>query len=132
MLKVIQEQNDWRCYVEQNSQLDVDNIETLILSLKNFPVTLKNDKRSFVKKGELFEKNIVAKQAIDKNTKLWNRILSLFCHGEARHSFVTLINFKRLGIASVEPILVLERKLMGVLVDSWLVYEFKSGRPSNK
>ncbi len=103
----------------------------LLAHIQSFPITLKDDKRSLVKQGELLGKQVIAKQPRDKNRRKWIRALSLIRKSEALSAQETLSDFEQQGIESVKPICVLEQRKNGMVIDSWLIYEFREGSESN-
>lgn len=132
MLKILKREQGWLCYGRIDQTLVHDSISELIDQFHAMPVTLKDDKRSFVKQGDLQGQLVVAKRPVDKNRRLWSRFLSLLRPGEAMQTLLTMLRFQELGIAAVSPIMVLEQRKLGFLVDSWLVYEFREGQPVDK
>ncbi len=106
--------------------------EALIQLVNAFPVTLKDDKRSLVLKGELFGTKVIAKQPRDKNRRTWSRLLSLFRPAEAAQSFINLQRFAEHAIPAPKAIAVLQEYNFNRVVDSWLIYEFIEGVPSTK
>jgi len=141
MLEEIRRDGRWRCFAKSNSSCGVvqyvdslHSLNDLLRQVSELPVIFKDNHRSRVLKGELFpshvfDRSIVAKQARNKNSSLWSRVLSLFRWGEARQTFLALLRFQQLGITAGEPILVLEKRYLGVIVDSWVVYEYLAGEP---
>lgn len=124
--------SSWKNYVADTDSINSDmHPHQIVDAIHAFPTTLKDDKRSLVKQGELFGKKIIAKQPRDKDRRLWIRVLSLFRNGEARSAQKTLTRFAELGINSVQPICTLEQRKYGCLIDSWIIYEFREGQESN-
>lgn len=109
--------------------LSANNVIDLI---KAFPVTFKDDKRSLVLKGALFNKTVIAKQPRDKNRRTWSQLLSLLRPAEAKHSFYNLQRFADCAISAAQPIALLEQHSIGRVVDSWLIYEYIEGVPSTQ
>jgi hypothetical protein len=130
MLKLSQSEGSWNCYVGESSSIQLPSIQALINNIEEFPDSLKDDRRSLVKKGTLSETVVVAKQPRDKNRRKWARFLSIFRDAEAKKTLKSLLQFQQLGIESVKPICVLEKRRNMQVVDSWLIYEFRQGRPS--
>lgn len=125
----------WNCHwspiwFTSGKQVDQNVFDVLAL-IADFPITLKDDKRSLVKRGELFGVEVVAKNPRDKNRRKWSRFLSLFRQSEAAKTLDTLTQFWEKSIPSVKPICVLEKRSQGFVVDSWLIYEFRSGEASD-
>ena len=124
----------WRLIKATNFNLgtnETGNVQEVLQQLQQLPITLKDDKRSLVKQGELFGKTVVAKQPRDKNRRLWIRMLSFFRNSEVLSAQTTLSRFAELGIESVTPLCVLEKRKFGCLVDSWIIYEFREGKESS-
>jgi len=131
MLKALHQDSQWICLTHASSDIDIPEIAELLAAINNFDQTLKDDRRSLVKKGQLFGKTIVAKQPRDKNRRHWSRLLSLVLNAEARKTFLTLCEFNNKGIESLVPICVLEKRAWGCVVDSWLLYDYREGRQSD-
>ncbi|MFT5571464.1 MAG: hypothetical protein ACI9FR_000378 [Cryomorphaceae bacterium] len=131
MLKLFQSEGLWSCYVGESSSMQLPSIQALIEDIEEFPQCLKDDRRSLVKKGQLLGTVVVAKQPRDKNRRKWARLLSMFRDAEAKKTLKSLVQFEQLGISSVKPICVLEKRENMRVVDSWLIYEFREGRPSS-
>lgn len=122
----------WRCLCNQRQQNWVSSlpeIPELLDVLPNLPTTLKDNHRSLVMLGKLSGKKMVAKQPRDKNRRLWARTLSLIEQTESAQTLSTLERFHELGIPSVQPLFVLEKRVLGSVVDSWVSYEFRDGTP---
>lgn len=126
---------NWRCHWSSvwfaNGEQVSQSVKDVLEVIADFPITLKDDKRSLVKRGELFGAEVVAKNPRDKNRRKWSRFLSLFRQSEARKTLGTLTDFWKKSIPSVKPICVLEKKAFGFVTDSWLIYEFKEGEASD-
>lgn len=142
MLKEIGREGRWQCFADSAAAYDLagyvrslGGLSELLQQLDTLPITFKDNHRSRVLNGELlpnklFPRSVVAKQPKNKNQSGWSRALSLLRSAEARQTFVALQRFKKLGISAGEPILVLEKRRLGMIVDSWVVYEYLSGEPS--
>ena len=120
---------NWCCYSDSEQTQSLPDISELLSQINSLPKTLKDDRRSLVKQGSLLGKTVIAKQPRDKLRKKWSRLLSLVASAESKKTFTSLIEFKRKGINSVEPLFVLEKRKLGMVTDSWLVYEFREGQP---
>lgn len=127
MLKVLQSIDDWCCWVDDKSVIELPPIHQLLTQIDAFTMVLKDDRRSLVVTGELFGRTIVAKQPRDKNRRAWSRLLSRWRDAEAKKTLRTLLEFQQHGIASVTPICVLEKRRNKQVIDSWLLYEFRDG-----
>ena len=122
----------WRCYVADSNTELIPSVDELLGLIEKFPKVLKDDRRSLVKLGEINGVQLVAKQPRDKNKRRWARALTLFGAGEARKTFTTLLEFKNKGIESLTPFCLLEKRKLGMVVDSWLLYNYREGRESDK
>jgi len=132
ILKEHSKAGSWRCYVASSNAELALNINQLLGLIDEFPETLKDDRRSLVKLGEIGGVKLIAKQPRDKNKRKWARFLTLFGLGEARKTFTTLLEFENKGIESLTPFCLLEQSQLGMVVDSWLVYHYREGRKSNR
>lgn len=90
--------------------------------------TLKSDHRSTVKLIELNGKSYIYKIPTEKNTRKWQRFLSIFRGGEAQREFLCLENILKNGIDTAKPYFACETKKLGMVVDSYLVMEYIDGR----
>lgn len=123
---------EWRCLAlaEQLPNVEkLESIEQLFQEIDAFPEILKDNHRSLVRKGSLLGREVVAKQPRSKNRRLWPRVASWFEPAEARQTLMALGRMQELGIESVTPVLVLERRRVGMIVDSWVLYEYREGEP---
>lgn len=128
-------EGNWRCLCNSRQAgwvAQLSEISVLREQLSQLDETLKNNHRSLVLKGTLNGKTVIAKQPRDKNKRLWARILSYLEPSEAAQTLESLEIFHQRGIASVQPILVLEKLGFGAVVNSWLVYEYREGQSSQE
>jgi hypothetical protein len=71
----------------------------------------------------------VAKRPLWRDGRAWNRLVSLVARGEMARAFAGGLRLLELGLATPRPVLVLERRRRGLLVESWLLYQFAAGQP---
>lgn len=71
----------------------------------------------------------VMKRPVWRDGRAWNRLVSPFTEGEMRRALRGGLTLAGLGLATPEPLLALERRRCGLLVESWLAYVFVEGRP---
>lgn len=90
--------------------------------------TLKSDHRSVVKLIELSGKTYVYKVPVEKNTRKWQRFLSIFRGGESQREFLCLENMLKNGIDTAKPYFACETKKFGMVIDSYLIMEYIDGR----
>lgn len=126
-----QKNSNWRI-TWSNSSFESQHLkyscEEVLSHIEKFHLTLKDDKRSLVKRGDLFGLDVVAKKPRDKDRRKSAQFLSLFRSSEALATLNTLSKFSNNSIPSVTPICALEKVRLGMVIDSWLIYEFKDGQ----
>jgi len=136
MLVQVKKHGAWSCLSNPRQRQWVERLPAIPELLDTFSSTLvtplKDNHRSLVVHGQLANRQMVAKQPRDKNRRLWARLLSYIEPSEAAQTLSTLERFHELGIASVQPLFVLEKRTFGVVVDSWLCYEFRDGVKSQE
>jgi len=135
MLIEVKKHGAWRCLCNPRQQewaQDLPEIPSLLSNLTKLPETLKDNHRSLVMRGNLLGRQLVAKQPRDKNKRLWARALSYIEPTEVSQTLSTLERFHQLGIPSVQPLFVLEKRALGAVVDSWICYEFRDGTPCDE
>ncbi len=93
---------------------------------------LKNNSRSLLVLIDYEGKPILLKNPREKNTRKWIRFTTLYRKGEAFKNLSNLADLAKLQIKSNKPLLAMQKRRWGMVVDSWLVYEFKSGVPSGE
>ena len=93
---------------------------------------LKNNSRSLLVLIDFKGKPILLKNPREKNTRKWIRFTTLYRKGEAFKNLLNLANLEKLQIKSNTPMLAMQKIRWGMVVDSWLVYEFQSGRPCSE
>jgi ADP-heptose:LPS heptosyltransferase/tRNA A-37 threonylcarbamoyl transferase component Bud32 len=90
---------------------------------------IKNNSRSYLLLIDFNGKPSILKNPREKNTRKWIRATTLYRQGEAFKTIQNLTKLANLGIDTNRPLLAMEKRRMGMVVDSWLVYEYKKGRP---
>lgn len=63
-----------------------------------------------------------------RNHRRWERFLTLFRDGEALRQFSQHLRLKGLGLRGPTPLLAVERRSYGMVVDGFYIYEFINGR----
>lgn len=126
----ILQHNEWRLLMHDNLSHERANTLYNKITAKDYNVRqeLKDNHRSSVLRIELEGLDLVLKVPKEKNNRLWIRLLTWIRQGEA---FKNLLGMKKLwdnGIKTTKPILAAEKRKNGMIVDSWLVYEYLSGQ----
>ncbi|MEZ4654634.1 MAG: glycosyltransferase [Candidatus Eisenbacteria bacterium] len=121
------ERAGWRLrYVPEHRELAVLLAETVPPRPAR---VLRDDYRSFVGVLELEGARVVAKSPRLKNRSGWIRWTTLFRSGEAFGAIEGAWNVHQAGVRVPAPILAIERRERGRVVDSWFFYEYVEGRP---
>jgi hypothetical protein len=135
MLIQVKKSGPWRCLCNPRQQSwthQLPDVSQLINDVESLPHTLKDNHRSRVLLGEIAGRKLIAKQPRDKNKRFWARTLSYIEPTEAAQTLSTLERFHELAIPSVQPLFVLEKRVLGAVVDSWLCYEYREGKPCDE
>ncbi len=90
-------------------------------------VILKDNQRSLVMRIQANDFDCVLKIPKEKNARLWIRFLTWFRAGEAFKNLASMSLLWHEGIATTQPLLAAERRQFGMVVNSWLVYEYLEG-----
>ena len=102
-----------------------------IINFKNLNILkeIKNNKRSLVLLVSHMGKKFILKSPLEKNRRKWIRFTTLFRNGEA---FKTILNMERLnnmGIKTNNPTMAVEKRVFGMVSDSWMLFEYEEGEP---
>lgn len=89
---------------------------------------LKDTYRSQVKRISVMGRDLVLKIPNEKNTRLWIRLLTWFRIGEAYKNLKGMQLLQEKNILTTTPVLAAEKRNSGMVVDSWLLYEFLEGK----
>jgi len=93
---------------------------------------LKNNQRSRVYLISFQGQKAVLKQPREKNTRKWIRFTTLYRRGEAFKAIQNLERLRGFGLEANQPFMAIEKRRMGMVVDSWLLYEFKAGKACDR
>lgn len=89
---------------------------------------LRDDHRSLVKRVRHPAGELLCKQPRHKDHRIWPRINTLWRAGEARALLEGMLVLGTLGLPTTVPLLAMERRRLGAIVESWLVYRYRPGR----
>jgi ADP-heptose:LPS heptosyltransferase len=70
----------------------------------------------------------ILKSPREKNNRKWIRFTTLYRRGEAFKVIQNLEKLAKINIVSNKPLLAAEKRRFGMVVDSWIFYEFIEGR----
>ena len=88
----------------------------------------KNDRQTYSALIRLDAQLYVIKIPKERNNRLWQRFLSLFRASEAVRYYRSMVRLRDLGFHAPEPVVALEKRWLGVVVDSCLIYRYRNGR----
>ena len=91
--------------------------------------TLKNNSRSLVFLVDVQGQKAILKSPREKNTKKWIRFTTWYRPGEAFKTVRNLEKLQQLGFNTNTPLMAMEKRCGGMVVDSWVLYGFKTGKP---
>jgi len=97
-----------------------------IINIKNINILkeLKNNKRSLVLLVNYMGKKYVLKSPREKNRRKWIRFATLFRKGEAFKTIINMEKLNNMGIKTNIPVMAIEKRVFGMVFDSWIVYEY--------
>lgn len=120
---------DWNILIAP--QIDQPQAERIFDVIQNtdfrIKSVLKDNHRSSVNRIEIGDRDLVFKIPKEKNTRYWIRFLTWFRMGEAFKNLHSMNTLSEIGINTTTPVLAAERRKFGMVVDSWLVYEYLDG-----
>ena len=88
---------------------------------------LKEDNRSIVKLIQIGSEELVLKIPVEKNTKKWQRFISLFRSGESSREFLNLEKILKNNFLGAKPYFAIESKKMGMTINSCILMEYIKG-----
>ena len=92
---------------------------------------LKDDQRSYVVLIEIQGEKYIYKRPIEKNSRKWQRFLSIFRGSESKREFENIEKIREVGLNGAVPYLAVEKKKGLVVYDSYLIYGYIDGRESS-
>ncbi len=122
----------WAGYWPDDAPPGLRSIAELLTIAGKRGDVVKDDHRSLVKVIVNDERRIVAKQPRDKNRRRWIRLLSLVRESAVTRTLRGLSALRRADVATVSPIAAVENRRWGMVLDSWLFYFYRDGRPCSE
>ncbi|MBJ6138732.1 lipopolysaccharide core heptose(II) kinase RfaY [Marinobacter litoralis] len=90
---------------------------------------IKDNKHNFVAQAQTPSlPNVIVKQPRKRNSRRWERFLTLFRPGEAVRIYNSHLKLLELGFNCPEPLLAAEQQRAGMVRDSVVAYRFQEGR----
>jgi len=115
--------NDITIYYKDERYLKIlDSLENL-----NIEKVFKDDNRSKVSLFTFEEEKLVFKVPREKNSRKWQRFISIFRGSESYREYLQAEKIHRAGLLTYKPILAFEKRKYGVVVDSYFICEYLLG-----
>jgi len=120
---------DWRLLISDNLSDDEARslFDTISDKTYNVKETLKQNQRSNVFRIIHEGQSLVLKVPVEKNKGKWIRFLTWFRQGEAFKNLMGMEKLWSKGIKTTQHVLAAEKRKNGMVVDSWLTYEYLDG-----
>lgn len=122
----VYDSNQWRILSSSESVSLFEIITQKKYALIN---PLKQHHRSLVYHIEANGKAYVLKIPLEKNKRWWIRFTTLFRDGEAFKNIKGMLKYEELGLHTTKPVMAAEKRVSGMVTDSWLLYEYLDGKP---
>jgi len=90
----------------------------------------RDNRRTLSARFQFKQDDFVIKIPRARNSRFWERMLTLFRGSEVARLYQGMLDLKRLGVSGTYPVLMAEKKILGITVDGFLIYNFLEGRPS--
>ncbi|MCK5779547.1 MAG: lipopolysaccharide biosynthesis protein [Psychrilyobacter sp.] len=87
----------------------------------------KDDQRSKVSLFDFYGKKLVFKVPREKNSRRWQRFLSIFRGSESYREYKQAEKINNIGLRTYQPILAFEKRKFGFVVDSYFICEYLEG-----
>lgn len=115
--------NDTTIYYRDEKYLKIlDDLENLKVGK-----VFKDDNRSKVSLFTFQGEKLVFKVPREKNSRKWQRLLSIFRGSESYREFRQAEKIYKAGLLTYKPILAFEKRKYGFVVDSYFICEYLSG-----
>ncbi|WP_196800646.1 lipopolysaccharide core heptose(II) kinase RfaY [Thioalkalivibrio sp. ALMg11] len=92
----------------------------------------KNDGQTYSGLVEIEGQTYVLKVPHARNSRLSQRLMSFFRPSSAVRQMESMVQLRQLGLRTPEPVCAGERRAMGMLTDSFLLYEYAEGRKATR
>lgn len=91
----------------------------------------RDNQRTLSARFQFKQDNLVIKIHRARNSRFWERMLTLIRGSEVARVYQGMLDLKHLGMVGAYPVLMTEKKILGITVDSFLIYKFLEGRLSS-
>lgn len=119
----IKKSNNVTVYYREEKYLKIlDTLENLKIEK-----VFKDDNRSKVSLFTFEREKLVFKVPREKNSRKWQRVLSIFRGSESYREYIQAEKIYNAGMQTYKPILAFEKRKYGFIVDSYFICEYLSG-----
>lgn len=92
----------------------------------------KDERRTYIARIDIDGQDCMYKIPRGRNHRPWERVLTLLRDGEAFRHFRSMEKLRRLGLSGPEPLLAVQRRAKGMVVDSSLLYRHVEGERADE
>ncbi len=108
----------------EDAKAMVDTVLDKTYQLRN---TLKDSTRSMVHLIDFDDQTLIMKEPVEKNKGRWHQLMTLIRKSDALQSCISMATLQEMGIATNKPLVVVEKRSGGMVVDSWYLCTFVDG-----
>jgi len=102
-------------------------VEKIIDETLHFQDVFRSNNTTFIARFSYEGKELVLKIPRGRNSRYWERMLTIFRRGECSRVFLGMLKLQELNFAGAIPLVAGEKKKFGMVVNSFLVYEYLEG-----
>lgn len=107
-------------------------VDTIFERTYQLTKTLKNSTRSMVYLTNINNQSLILKEPVEKNKSKWIRFTTIMRKSEALQSCISMLKLQEISIETNKPLIVVEKKRMGMVIDSWYLCSYVEGNNCNK
>ena len=117
----------WTISCVPGEEAVLEKLDEILPPESRSATTMRDDYRSFVGVIDVGGRRIIAKSPRLKNANKWIRFTTIFRPGEALAGVRKMWLLRRRGVNCTAPIMAMEKRRAGMIVDSWMFYEYVHG-----
>lgn len=97
---------------------------------KNLPNyhAYRDNRRTLSARFEINEDRFILKISRGRNRRLWERVLSFFRGSDVARIYQGMLALEKMKIPGTRPVLMAQKIVAGMTIDSFLIYEYLEGR----
>ncbi len=112
-----------------SSDLAIQLVSAVIDQTLTFQKKYRDNKRTLSAQFCFGDQNLILKIPRARNGRIWERFLTLFRPSESRRIFNSQLKLMELSMIGPTPILAAERRWLGCVVESFVIYQYLEGVP---